>query len=66
MHKEEEGEPVDSFITSLYRLAEHHNYHDLHGEMIPDQIVVGLQVSNPSKRLQIDPELTLDKAVMMA
>ena len=27
------GEPVDSFITSPYQLAEHYNYRDLHDEM---------------------------------
>ena len=65
--RRQEGEPVDSFITSLsYRLAEHYNYCDLHDEMIQDQIVVGLRDSNLSERLQTDPELTLDKAIMMA
>ena len=33
MHRQEEEEPVDSFITPLYRLAEHCNYHDLHYEI---------------------------------
>ena len=31
---QEEGEPVDLFITLLYRLAEYCNYRDLHDEMI--------------------------------
>ena len=57
MRRQEEGEPVDSFITSLYRLAEHCNYRDLHDEMVQDRIVVGLRDSNLSKRLQTDPEL---------
>ena len=39
MRRQEEGEPVDSFITSLYWLAEHCNYCDLHDEMIQDRIV---------------------------
>ena len=35
MHRQEEGEPVDLFITSFsYRLAEYCNYRDLHDEMI--------------------------------
>ena len=54
------------FITLLYWLAELCNYRDLHDEMTQDQIVVGLQDSNLSERLQTDPELTLDKAIMMA
>ena len=66
MRRQEEGEPVDSFITLLYRLAEHRNYRDLYDEMIQDRIVVGLRDSDPSERLQTDPELTLDKAITMA
>ena len=58
MRRQKVGEPVDSFITSLYQLAKHCNYHDLHDEMIQDWIVVGLQDSNLSERLQNDPELT--------
>ena len=50
MHTQE-GEPVDSFITSFYRQAEHCNYHDLHDEMMQDWIVVGLQDSNLSQKL---------------
>ena len=65
MHRQEEGEPIDSFITSLYRLAEHCNYCDLHDEMIQDRIVVGLRDLNPPERLQTDPELTFDKAITM-
>ena len=66
MHRQEEGEPVDSFITSLYRLAEHCNYRDLHDKMIRYRISVGLRDSNLSERLQTDSELTLDKEIMMA
>ena len=66
MRRQEKGEPVDSFITSLYRLAEHCNYHDLNDEMIQDRIVVGLWDSNLSDRLQTDPELTFNKAITMA
>ena len=65
MRRQEEGERVDPFIISLYRLAEHCNCHDLHNEMIWDQIVVGLCDSNLSRRLQTDPELTLNKAITM-
>ena len=66
MRRQEEGESVDSFITSLYRLAEHCNYRDLHNEMIRDRIVVGLRDAALSERLQTDSELTLDKAITMA
>ena len=62
MHRQKEGEPVDSFIILFnYQLAEHCNYRDLHDEMIRYQIIVGLRDSNLLERLQTDPELTLDK-----
>ena len=60
IRRQEVGEPVDSFITWLYRLAEHCNYRDLHDEMIRDRMVVSLPDSYLSERLQTDPELTLD------
>ena len=66
MRRQEEGKPVDSFITSLYWPAEHCNYRDLHDEMIWEWIIVGLRDSNLSERLQTDPELTIDKAITMA
>ena len=68
MHRQEEGEPVDLFITLLYSLAEHCNYRDLQCEMIQYRIIVGLRDSNLSERLQTDAELTLDnyKAITMA
>ena len=65
MCRQEEGEPVDSFITSLCCLAAHCNYCDLHDEIIRDWIVDGLRDVVLSEKLQTDPELTLDKAITM-
>ncbi len=42
MQRHEEGEPVDTFITSLYTLAEHCGYGDPHDEMVRDRIVLGI------------------------
>ena len=64
--KQEEGEPVDSFITDLYALAEHCGYGDLYDEMIRDRIVAGLRGANLSEKLQFDDKLTLDTAVKKA
>ena len=50
--KQEEGEPVDSFITALHCLAEYCGYGELHDEMIRDQLVVGLCDASLSERLQ--------------
>lgn len=63
MRKQEVGEPVDSLITALYTLAEHSKYEALHDEMIRDRLVVGLLDVSLSEKLQLDAELTLEKAV---
>ena len=63
MRKQAEGESVDSFVTDLYALAEHCSYGDLHDEMIRDRLVVGLRSAKLSEKLQLDAELTLEKAV---
>lgn len=66
MRKQEENETVDSFVTALYALAEHCNYLALHDELIRDRLVVGLADKRLSERMQLDHELTLEKAIAMA
>ena len=61
--RQEEGESVETFITALFTLAEHCGYSDLHDKMIRDRIVVGIRNSTLSEKLQLDSELTLDKAI---
>lgn len=60
---QETGETADSFITALHCLAEHCSYGALHDEMVRDRLVVGLRDKRLSEQLQMDPELTLQKAV---
>jgi len=57
------GESVDDYITSLYGLVENCEYSDLRDEMIRDRIVVGLQDAAIAEKLQLDPDLTLKKAI---
>ena len=64
--RQEEGETVDTFITALHVLAKHCNFGTLRDEMIRDRIVVGLLDAKLSEKLQLDPELTLPKAVNQA
>ena len=64
--RQEEGETVDTFITALHALAEHCNFGTLTDEMVRDRIVVGLLDAKLSEKLQLDPELTLPKAVNQA
>ena len=59
---QKEGESADQFITALYELIETCEYGDLKGEMLRDRIVVGLRNTTLSERLQLDPDLTLEKA----
>ena len=61
--RQEDGKTVDTFITALHALAEHCDYGTLKDEMIRDRIVVGLQDSKLSEKLQLDPELSLAKAI---
>eukprot|EP00731_Ephydatia_muelleri_P021134 Em0013g861a len=56
-----EGEPVDTYIMELYKLTENCDYGALQAEMIRDRIV-GIRDEALSKRLQLDPDLTLEKA----
>ena len=57
-----QNESIEQFITSLYQLAETCDYGELKEEMIPDRIVVGIRYQSLSERLQLDPELMLEKA----
>ena len=50
----------------MYSLAEHCGYGRLHDEMVRDRIVVGILDSTLSEKLQLDPELTVEKAVTRA
>ena len=34
MRRQEEGEPVNAFVTDLYSLAEHCDFNDLHDQLI--------------------------------
>lgn len=66
MRKQEPNESVDAFITAIHALAEHCKYGDLHDELVRDRIVVGLADTRLSERMQMEENLTLQKAVDMA
>ena len=56
--RQEEGEPVATFITALYKLSKHCGYDELHN----DHIVVEIRDSALAMKLQLDSTLTLSKA----
>ena len=57
-----EGETADEFIAARYNLADNSQYVVLKLELIRDRLVAGIRDSSLSQRLQLDPELTLEKA----
>ena len=63
---QKENESVDNFITDLFTLAQHCNYRTLHDEMVRDRVVVGLKDKTLSEKLQLEADLTLEKATNQA
>ena len=60
-HSQLPGEPADRFITEIHRLAENCEFGGMKDELIRDRLDVGIRDSALSERLQLEPELTLDK-----
>lgn len=58
-----EGETADQYIMALMQLVESCEYGTLRQDMLRDRIVVGIRDSAMSERLQLDPDLKLDKAM---
>ena len=53
-------------MTDLHCKAEHCQFGDINDELIRDRLVVGLRDTRLAERLQLDPELSLEKAVNQA
>ena len=64
--KQEKGESVNDFVTVLHYLSKHCQYDELRHEMIHNRIGVGLCDSSLSEKLQLEANLTLEKAVTSA
>lgn len=60
---QQEGESVEDFIADLNPLSQNCGYKELRDELIRDQIVIGIRDQALSERLQLDPDLTLEKAI---
>ena len=61
--RQQENETVDMFVTSLYTLSEHCQYGPLKDELIRDRLVVGIKDAATSEKLQLDADLSLEKAI---
>ena len=59
---QEGGESAEEFITSLYQLVENCEYGALQDQMIHDRNVASIRDQALSQRMQLDPDLTLEKA----
>ncbi len=61
------GESVEAFVRCLYELAEFcEKLGATKDEQIRDRIVIGIADSNVSEKLQLVPDLTLEKAIQIS
>ena len=58
-----EDKTAEEFITALFALTENCNYDDLREELIRDRLVIRIKDTALSEHLQLDGNLTLDKAM---
>ena len=56
------GENIETYVRSLYELAEHADFRDKEST-IRDRLVVGLRDRELSEKLQLQPDLTLKTAI---
>ncbi|UYV70106.1 hypothetical protein LAZ67_7001810 [Cordylochernes scorpioides] len=63
---QQDGEAVEEYIRVLHKMAENCNYGSLKEEMIRDRIVVGVKNLQLSEKLQLEPNLTLERDIQAA
>ena len=61
-HSQLLDESADHFITEIHRLADNCEFGDMEDQLIRDRLVVGIRDCASSERLQLEADLTLDKA----
>ncbi|UYV75118.1 K02A2.6-like [Cordylochernes scorpioides] len=63
---QQDGEAVKEYIRVLHKMAENCNCGSQKEEMIRDRIVVGVKNLQLSEKLQLEPNLTLERAIQAA
>lgn len=59
---QKKGESAETYITELYKLVESCEYGTMKDELLRDRLVVGIADKKLSEQLQMDADLTLEKA----
>uniref|UniRef100_H3BG27 Gypsy retrotransposon integrase-like protein 1 n=1 Tax=Latimeria chalumnae TaxID=7897 RepID=H3BG27_LATCH len=63
---QKQGETIEAFTRNLYELAESCEFGNTKNEQIRDRLVIGILDKELSQKLQLEPELTLEKAIQTA
>ena len=63
---QKQGESVESFILSLYELAEHCDFGTIRDQQVRDRIVIGISDKTVSQKLQLKSSLPLETAIQIA
>lgn len=63
---QQEGESIEEFATSLHALSKYCDYGPMQDQFVRDRLVVGIRDKKLSAKLQLDADLTLQKALESA